>query len=82
VTGVVLTEMSMLIVDVDILGVQGWWLPWSGITKLKQLRISSAQTVRRVESGEWRLFVCLLYYYWLLRDMCDLRCLQMGGLTC
>jgi hypothetical protein len=33
-TGVVLTEMSMLIVDGDILSVQGWWLPRSGITKL------------------------------------------------
>lgn len=67
-TGLVLTEMSMVIVDGDILSVQGWWLPRGGITKLEQLRMSSGKAV------EWRiwcvcLFVCLLYYYWLLEDI-------------
>lgn len=41
--------MCIVVVEVDILSVQGWWLPRSGITKLEQLCIYIEGKRGRVE---------------------------------
>lgn len=71
--------MCIMNLDGDILGVQGWWLPRSGITKLDSVVYDEPESGRVEWSGLWEwLFVCLFVGVLLVVGVHMLcGCLQM-----